>query len=380
LKGAEEIVPRAVCMRCRRPESVCYCAHIAPRETKTRVIVLQHPRERDVPIGTARIASLCLPRSELYVGVTFDHAPAIERLLADDARPAALLFPGPGAIDVAREPPRGPITLFVVDGTWWQAKKLLKENPRIAALPRYAFTPSAPSEYLIRREPSEECLSTIEALAHVLSVLEGDAAFVEAMLAPFRAMVGAQVRHQRASRARTRHAKKSGPRPTRLPPLFRDRAADLVCVAGEGNAWPYRREQGQKRWPDELVHLVARRASTGETTEIVIAPNNPLAPSTPPHTGLTADELRAGCTREGLVERWSQFVRPTDVLAFWGHYGADLFASAGGKLSGARVDLRHVARSLERGEVGTLDAYATSLGWNAERDDLSRPARVRDGS
>jgi hypothetical protein len=69
-------------------------------------------------------------------------------------------------------------------------------------------------------------------------------------------------------------------------------------------------------------------------------------------------------------------VRPTDVLCFRGHYGRDLFAAAGGTIGDAQIDLRHVARSLERGEVGTLDAYATAHGWDGARDPLSARGRA----
>src|SRR6185437_11532742 len=93
----------------------------------------------------------------------------------------------------------GPITLVVVDGTWSQARKLVRLNPAMAALPRYAFRPSRPSEYRIRREPSEECVSTLEALIHVLGVLEGDRERFLPMMLPFRAMVDAQVAFAAAS-------------------------------------------------------------------------------------------------------------------------------------------------------------------------------------
>ena len=46
---------RAVCARCRRPERVCYCRHLTSIETTTRIVLLQHPRERRVAIGTARM-------------------------------------------------------------------------------------------------------------------------------------------------------------------------------------------------------------------------------------------------------------------------------------------------------------------------------------
>src|SRR5688572_29948824 len=155
---------RAVCARCRRPEQVCYCAHVTPLETKTKVVILQHPRERDVPINTARIAALCLPGSELHVGVRWN------KPLGTPDRPPVLLYPGPGAIDIERDPPKGPVTLVVLDGTWWQARKLVRANPEIARLPRYAFRPDQPSTYRIRKEPQADYVSTIEALAHLLGV------------------------------------------------------------------------------------------------------------------------------------------------------------------------------------------------------------------
>ena len=148
---APRLEPRATCAACRRPASVCYCRHVRPVQTATRVVLLQHPRERDVAIGTARMASLCLPNSELHVGVHWRGSAALARALSDPARPPALLYPGPGAIDVLRHPPSGPVTLVVIDGTWSQAKKVVRENPELAALPRYAFTPPLPSEYRIRQ-------------------------------------------------------------------------------------------------------------------------------------------------------------------------------------------------------------------------------------
>src|SRR6188768_1362979 len=107
-------------MRCRRPTSVCYCAAIPTLPTATRVVILQHPRERDMPIGTARMASLCLPRAELHVGVQWGDSRPLARALGDPARPAILLYPGPDARDILRDPPPGPVTLIVVDGTWSQ--------------------------------------------------------------------------------------------------------------------------------------------------------------------------------------------------------------------------------------------------------------------
>ena len=175
--------PRVVCGRCRRPASVCYC-HALPRlDTATRVVILQHPRERDMPIGTARMASLCLPRAELRVGIRWT-AELLAGAIGDPARPAILLYPGPGARDILRDPPPGPVTLIVVDGTWSQARTVVRDNPVLHALPRYAFATPEPSHYRIRREPRAEYVSTIEAVMHVLGALEGEPSRFRSLLDP----------------------------------------------------------------------------------------------------------------------------------------------------------------------------------------------------
>jgi DTW domain-containing protein YfiP len=197
---------------------VCYCAHLTTVDTATRIIVLQHPRERDMAIGTARMASLCLPNSELHVGVDWRDKPELRRALSDAARPAMLLYPGRDAIDVLRDPPKGPITLIVIDGTWANTKNVVRDNPELGQLPRLAFTPPMPSQYRIRKEPAAACVSTIEALCYALGAIEGDRARFTSLLAPFRAMIDAQLEFIRRRHGGTRHAKKTSVRRPQLPP------------------------------------------------------------------------------------------------------------------------------------------------------------------
>ena len=193
MNSAEASQPRRMCFLCRRPESACYCRYLCSIETQTRVVLLQHPRERDVPFGTARMASLCLPNSGLYVGYAWEDPSMLSHELSHPDRPAMLLYPDELARDVSSNPPPGPVTLVVVDGTWPNTRKMVKRSALLRDLPRIAFAPARPSEYRIRREPRPDCVSTIEALAHVLGALEGDPERFERLLLPFRKMVEQQV-------------------------------------------------------------------------------------------------------------------------------------------------------------------------------------------
>jgi DTW domain-containing protein YfiP len=355
--------PRASCPGCARPVSVCLCADIVRVPTKTRVVILQHPRESDVPIGTARLAELALPNAERLVGVDFSESLRVRELLADTAAPPILLYPGEGARDLALEPPKGPVTLIVLDGTWWQSKKLLKKNAALARLPRYAFAPSEPSRYRIRREPEAHCVSTIEAIAEALSYLERDRTRFRALLEPFDAMVEHQLRFIERGGA-PRHVKKPRTeRKPRFPLALGERAACLVVGYGEANAWPRGTPLGDG---SELVHVALERVLSGERFEAFIAPRRPLSPSFTHHTGISAGRVLSGESFESFLERWNGFLQKDSVLAGWGVFWSEALRREGARMP-ERIDLRLLARRALPTRPGDVEACAAQFGASTER-------------
>jgi DTW domain-containing protein YfiP len=355
------------------------CEALVEVQTRTRVVILQHPRESDVPINTARIAERALPNSELHVGVEFADSPGVRQAISDPEAPAILLYPGAGARDLVREPPAGPVTLVVIDGTWWQAQKLFKKNPFLGKLPCYALSPTVPSRYRIRREPAAHCVSTIEAITLALGVLErslaeGEPASpneqrLEALLQPFEAMVEHQLRYAAEHRAERHVArKKTGRRPRPLGALGA-RARDLVVGYGEANAWPRGTPLGDG---GEILHFAAERVVSGERFEAFIAPRRPLSPSFMHHTGIAESTVAGAGSWSEFLEHWRAFARPEDLLAGWGHYWAQALESEGLSLP-QRIDLRAVARSHLRERTGDVEDCARKLGeplpepWSAGR-------------
>jgi DTW domain-containing protein YfiP len=349
---------RATCARCARPVVVCYCAHLPTLPTRTRVMLLQHPREENMAIGTARMAHLALPNSVLRVGVDFAVDPVVTAAIAGPA-PSYLLFPGRDAVDIGALPRDSDLNLFVLDGTWWQAGKLLKLNPILQRLPRVAFTPTQPSDYRIRRQPADFCVSTIEALTEVLNRLEPERGPFEALLQPFRAMI----ERQQWYIANVRSQRHQHPlRVPRVPAASARLVAEwprLLCVQGEANAWPKR---DPARAPAETVHWVAHRPATGETFQSLVAPRRPLAPGTPAHTGLSAEQLAAGGTTAAWHEAWRAFLRPDDVLVSWGRYYNDLAISEGLPLAiDDAIDTRVALSQQLHQRAGTLEDWVTRL-------------------
>lgn len=340
----------------------CYCAFVSPIETRTRVVVLQHPREHGNAIGTARIAQLCLPSSEVFVGVEFAKEARLNRLLADPERPAIVLYPGKDARDLHREPPPGPVTLVLIDGTWNQARSLMSRNPHLAELPRYAFEPPRPSEYQIRREPRADYVSTVEALSFALEALEGTPGRFEALLEPFRKMVAVQVDFaSRSTIGRHRQRRRlPGPVRARLPALLL--SPNLLCVSGEANAWPHDRVLRCPPHPHELVHWLAIRTSDEACFEALIKPRLPLSKSPAMHARLSNELLMAGCSIPELLGRWHTFLQPDDVLCCWGHYACELLRRETGRLPEQVVDLRKVVGDFLKSSPGSLEELVAARG------------------
>ncbi|WP_219063905.1 tRNA-uridine aminocarboxypropyltransferase [Pseudomonas sp. UMAB-08] len=186
---------RAQCARCLRPETHCLCALIPHLDSRTRVLILQHPSEVNHALNTARLAALGLNNAELIVGEVFDDLPA---LLNPPGYQARLLFPADDAQPLEAYRSEGgeagstSMLLVVPDGTWRKARKLLHLNPLLAALPRVTLAQAVPSRYRLRKAPGPGALSTVEAIVQALQTLETPKTF-EALLRPFEALIDGQI-------------------------------------------------------------------------------------------------------------------------------------------------------------------------------------------
>ena len=173
---------RVMCYRCFWPQRLCWCASLRPMETRTRFVFLMHPKEfKEEKAGTGRLTHLCLPNSELHMGKGFDEHQAVQGLLNDARNHCVLLYPGIAATNLSENSQLSSfnaqlrsqrLVVILLDATWSGARKMLRLSPSLQRLPRIMFTPAAPSRYVIKQQPQEGCLSTLEAVHELLTVLE----------------------------------------------------------------------------------------------------------------------------------------------------------------------------------------------------------------
>jgi DTW domain-containing protein len=177
--------------------SLCICALVPRVVARTRVVLFVHRAEERKSSNTGRLAASCLVHSQVIVrGHTSEEAP---RFTHDPASEPLLLFPHEGAeplgdvFDAAarvglRDGSVPAPTLLVPDGTWRQASKVKKRVPGLEGVRCVTIPRGAPSIYRLRVEAHDTGVSTIEAIARALGLLEGEEV-ERALLYPFRAMV-----------------------------------------------------------------------------------------------------------------------------------------------------------------------------------------------
>lgn len=199
--------PEMVTDRCacgKRPLELCLCPSLRPLPSRTTVLVLQHPQEQDVELGTARLLTGQVEGAVLRAGLSW---PNLQKALGRpvDPRRWAVLHMG-SKEDVAKAPRGGMVLLdrkgaarpdadliladlegvVLLDGTWSQAKTLWWRNAWLLKLHRLVIHPDFRSAYgAIRKEPRRESVSTLEAGAFALARLNRDPALERTLTAPF---------------------------------------------------------------------------------------------------------------------------------------------------------------------------------------------------
>ncbi|MEI8656885.1 tRNA-uridine aminocarboxypropyltransferase [Vibrio sp. Hal054] len=187
------------CSQCGKARKACICDSIVALDSQVELIILQHPTEEHRPMGTARILSLSLANSRLLVGEDFREHGELNQLLAEPDVEHFVLYPSDvslSAADVAL-PIEKKIRIILLDGTWKKAFKMWQLNTQLHHLPCLHLPEDLKGNYRIRKAPSENALSTVEAGFHVLSMMQPEKDF-SPLLDVFEAMIDYQIQQMPA--------------------------------------------------------------------------------------------------------------------------------------------------------------------------------------
>jgi hypothetical protein len=270
------------------------------------------------------------------------------------------LYPGPEARNLALTPAiEHPQSLVVIDGTWHHARTLFRDQPLLRQLPQYYFTPKAPTEYRVRREPRSDYVSTVEAVVIALELLEPGASYAQ-MLEPFRHMIDLHIAATERAERRPRHrqARPAGVRA--LPKALVEHIERAVLVYGESVPAESRSDLARS-----LCYWTAKRLVGGDTLAEFVESCTPVSDVCLEHMGLSRALLEQAASLAAVQRRWRAFLQKEDIIIAWNEKTLalmrELDTPAAQSLSLKATYRRFKA---ERAHCGSLDAVVEGEGLN----------------
>jgi DTW domain-containing protein YfiP len=161
-----------------------------------------HHRERHLTSNTANLAKLVLPNSQIAMRGHPENPFTIDQLNLNTLETPLYLFPHENAIlmdeNFIQSHQDKKFHLIVPDGTWSQAVKCYRRESGLSGIQCVSLPPGAPGKYKLRKSSSPDRLSTYEAIARALAILEQDQNVGAEMEAIFDTMVERVIRGRTA--------------------------------------------------------------------------------------------------------------------------------------------------------------------------------------
>jgi len=162
------------CYSCWRLQKNCLCEFIKPFDTNFHFVILIHPMEaKKEKMGTGKISKACLNNSSMFMGVDFTQDAEVNSLINDPRNFCMVMYPGASSINISEHDVQPLIEktnegkrliVFLIDGTWPCAKKMMRLSTNLQKLPRISFTATHTSIFDIKEQPADYCLSTLESI------------------------------------------------------------------------------------------------------------------------------------------------------------------------------------------------------------------------
>ena len=159
--------------------------------------MLQHPNEVKRCLRTTKIIELSLPPEHYHLsrGKRFNPKkfPELHQMIESKERETVLVYPSENAISLSSLPNDLAYNICILDGTWSQAKVIYNNNPVIRSLRCVKLDNTEPSRYVIRTQPTNTCLSTVEAVGLVLSHVEQNPSIMDWFTKPLKTICDFQL-------------------------------------------------------------------------------------------------------------------------------------------------------------------------------------------
>ncbi|XP_032531895.1 DTW domain-containing protein 2 isoform X2 [Chiroxiphia lanceolata] len=123
-----------------------------------------------------------------------------------------ILYPGAEATNLEEVAVMSPSSsvMIIIDGTWSQAKDIFYKNSLFRLPKQVQLKTNHSSQYVIRTQPTNTCLSTLECAAVALTIMEKNNSIQETILHPLQALCSFQLQHGAQIHHSKEHLLKNG--------------------------------------------------------------------------------------------------------------------------------------------------------------------------
>lgn len=162
------------CSQCYMRLEMCICKLIPSINNQTLVSVIMHHRESYKTTNTARLACMALNNSRILLRGLKEEPLDLKNIHDNEYQSVLLTLNERSELLTSQlvKSFKKKIQLIVPDGNWRQANKMGNREKFLQNIPWVKLAPGLKSCYQLRREHHPEGLSTLEAIARALSVIE----------------------------------------------------------------------------------------------------------------------------------------------------------------------------------------------------------------
>ena len=155
----------------------CVCELMVKSNSELHVILMLHPNEVNRTTNTGKLLLKALPHCQTFVWDRVNPPQGfIDYISAADVEPF-IVFPCEDSIDVSKvakaKTSKKPVYI-ILDGTWQEAKKMLRKSSWLSQIPAVSLPDiDSPSNYTLRRNQEQGHLCTLEVGCELLNA-EGE--------------------------------------------------------------------------------------------------------------------------------------------------------------------------------------------------------------
>ena len=164
------------CEQCLIAKHYCICEGAEYASCDAAVCLLMYHNESFKPSNTGRLIAEIVPDNYAFRWDRTSPDPALLALLNNDKYQPFVIFPAEDVetdrVVTQVEPVAGKTPLFIfLDGTWREAKKMIRKSPYLDNLPVLSITAQKLSDYRLRVAPHAHQLGTAEVAIMVLALV-----------------------------------------------------------------------------------------------------------------------------------------------------------------------------------------------------------------